>query len=144
MSAADAKKPQISERVSQMKFMKRKDEASLRSKLERDREAEEEAARWSVRTDVSGRLIVGDDDDELGGSGSGASSSSSSSSSSGSAASVFGRAPGRRSFGGFNSNIEKIIEEAKLSTAQLVRSSRQSFDLPLNAVSMQFFCGTIF
>jgi hypothetical protein len=140
--SADAKKPQISERVSQMKFMKRKEEASLRSKLERDREAEEEAARWSVRTDVSGRLIVGDDDDEFGGSGSGASSSSSSSS--GSAASVFGRAPGRRSFGGFNSNIEKIIEEAKLSTAQLVRSSRQSFNLPSNAVSVLFFCGTIF
>jgi M-phase phosphoprotein-6 len=97
MSAQSDVPKQLSSRLKDMKFMKRKEESNLRTKLEQERARDEESMRWTV-TSAAGASVVVDDEDD---------------------APSMVRVPGRRSFGGFNQNVEKIVSDSKLTVEQL-------------------------
>eukprot|EP00455_Lapot_gusevi_P001188 TRINITY_DN10492_c0_g2_i1.p1 TRINITY_DN10492_c0_g2~~TRINITY_DN10492_c0_g2_i1.p1 ORF type:complete len:176 (+),score=28.97 TRINITY_DN10492_c0_g2_i1:66-593(+) len=100
-------KKELSDRVKGMKFMKRKEETKLRERLEEERRKEIEAAQWTVPTSGGlGKSLVIIDDSPV-------------------ASSSF--KIGRRSFGNFNPNIEKITGEAKsaVKNAQLTQQAEE-------------------
>uniref|UniRef100_A0A7S2TWX5 M-phase phosphoprotein 6 n=1 Tax=Lotharella oceanica TaxID=641309 RepID=A0A7S2TWX5_9EUKA len=89
---ANQKNSKLSGRLKAMKFMRRKAEAEERIKLEKERNRKRKAAQWTTDAADSGSssLVIVDDDDPY--------------------ATRF--ILGRRSFGGFNPNVEKINAEA--------------------------------
>lgn len=91
-----AEKGKLSDKVMQMKFMTRKTERDVRKKLEEERAAEMRDLQWVLSTGDTGEATVVPDEEE---------------------------APqprfiaGRRSYGSYNPQLEKVLKDAKAAAA---------------------------